>query len=46
MLSYQLLDHSIYCLPRVRNILDWTLRGGDALTRVLSGNQSYKRIVL
>jgi hypothetical protein len=30
MLSYHLLDHSIYCLPRVPNILDWTLRGGDA----------------
>jgi hypothetical protein len=25
MLSYHLLDHSIYCLPRVPNILDWTL---------------------
>jgi hypothetical protein len=32
MLSYHLLDHFIYCLPRVPNILDWTLRGGDALT--------------
>jgi hypothetical protein len=30
MLSYHLLDHSIYCLPRVPNILDWTLCGGDA----------------
>jgi hypothetical protein len=32
MLSYHLLDHSIYSLPRVSNILDWTPRGGDALT--------------
>jgi hypothetical protein len=32
MLSYHILDYSIYCLPRVPNILDWTLRGGDALS--------------
>jgi hypothetical protein len=48
MLSYHLWDHSIYCLPRVPNILDWTLGGGDALSSkavcVKHGFQAYSGV--